>query len=62
MSDLRGKSAPSKVHLGGGSKIIAAAIIILGIGALAAYGYQTGQLRIPPKPVVTNHQLPPPPK
>lgn len=62
MSDLRGKSTPAKMHVGGSSKVFAAILVILGIGALAAYAYQTGQLHVTPKPVVTNHQLPTLPK
>ena len=58
MSDLRGRSAPAKMNAGSGGKIVAAIIVILGVGALAAYGYETGQLRAPPKPVVSNSQLP----
>ncbi len=62
MSDLRGRSAPAKMSVGGSGKAIAAVIVLLGIGALAAYGYESGQLRVTPKPVVTDHQLPTLPK
>ena len=62
MSDLRGKSAPGEMNVGGSSKILAAILVLLGAAALAAYGYQSGQLHFAPKPVVTKQQLPPLPK
>jgi hypothetical protein len=58
MSDLRGTSAPGKVNFGAQSKVFAAIGVAVGICALAAYGYKTGQFHVNPKPAVTNGQLP----
>jgi hypothetical protein len=58
MSDLRGNSAPGQVRFGARGKIFAAIGVAAGICALAAYGYETGQFHVTPKPVVANNQLP----
>ena len=58
MSDLRGKSTPADVKFGSSGKIVAAIVVLVGIGALAALGVQTGQFHTTPKPVVSNSQLP----
>jgi len=56
--DLRGRSAPSEIRFGTGGKIAALLVVLVGIGALAGYGYETGQFKVPQQPVVSNSQLP----
>jgi len=58
MSDLRGSRAPGDMRFGAGGKIIAALMVVLGIGAASAYLYETGQFKVAPKPVVSNSELP----
>jgi len=58
MSDLRGSRAPGNMRFGAGGKIIAALAVVLAIGALAGYGYETGQFKVAPKPAVSNSELP----
>jgi hypothetical protein len=58
MSDLRGNNAPSEVSLGSANKIIAAAVLVLGIGAIGAYSVQSGMWAHHPKPAVTDSELP----
>ena len=58
MNDLRGSRAPGDMRFGAGGKIIAALAVLLAIGALTTYGYETGQFKAQPKPVVSNSELP----
>jgi hypothetical protein len=58
MSDLRGSRAPAQFRFGASGKIVALVAVIAGFGALATYAYEIGQFRVPPKPVVSDNQLP----
>ena len=57
-SDLRGRAAPSEIRFGSGGKIVALVAVLAAAAALAGYGYETGQFRIAPQPVVSNSELP----
>lgn len=58
MRDLRTVHVvPSGNNIG---KIIAAAVVVLGIGAAGVYGYRAGMWSGPPKQVVSDSQLPSP--
>jgi hypothetical protein len=58
MNDLRGGRAPGEMRFGAGGKIIAALAVLLAVGALVGYGFETGQFNVAPKPVVSDSQLP----
>lgn len=58
MSDLRGSRAPGDMRFGSAGKIIAALVVLLGIGAAGTYLYETGQFKVVPKPAVSDSNLP----
>ncbi len=58
MSDLRGDRAPAKIKFGLTGKIVGAILVISVVGALAGYGYEAGMFKSPPKPVVSDDELP----
>ncbi len=58
MSDLRGDRAPVKIKFGLTGKIVGAAVVISVLGAVVGYGYEAGMFKSPPKPVVSDDELP----
>lgn len=58
MSDLRGNSAPVEVKFGTAGKIIGAIVVLIGIGAVGTYTYETAPSH--PKQVVSANNLPSP--
>jgi hypothetical protein len=59
MNDLREGPMPP-AEMGSTAKIIAALVVALGFGAMAAYSYETGTWNSAPKQVVASKDVPPP--